>query len=275
MGFDLRDAPVVVVKSSSSFEDVSRTFKLIEDYIKVVIGRKKFLIKLSFVHAYNPLSATLVEAVEVILNFICSNFNVSEVIIAETPALGFFNDAVRNFGYDRLRQKYGVELLDLSEFSYKVVALRDEYRGVYEVGVSKALMDKSFVRISLCRAKTHNTVVVTLSIKNVVFDSIRKGYRFSMYRGYLAMNYNLAKIVAMVMPDLGVVNSVIGMEGNGPVSGTKKRWEAVFTSINLVNLDSLAVYTTGFNLEDITYTSRLSGATEKQMLEGSRLLGMM
>jgi uncharacterized protein (DUF362 family) len=109
MDFDLRCAPVAVVRSSSSFEGVSKVLKLIEDYIRVV-GRRKFLVKPNFVSAYNPLSATPVEAVEAILDFIFSNFNVSEVIIAETPAMGSFNDAIRNFGYDRLRQRYNVEL---------------------------------------------------------------------------------------------------------------------------------------------------------------------
>ena len=254
MSFDLRSAPVAVVRSSSSFEGVPKALKLIEDYIRAVVGgRRKFLIKPNFVSAYNPLSATPVETVEAILDFIYSNFNVSEVIIAETSAMGSFNDAVRNFGYDRLRQRYSVELLDLSEFGYEVVALRDEHGGVYEVKISKALMDKSFVRTSPCRAKTHDTVVVTLSIKNVVFGGIRKGDRGSMHRGYLTINYNLAKIATMVMPDLGVVDGVIGMEGNGPVSGREKRWGAVFASVNPVNLDSLVAYAMGFNPEDIGY----------------------
>jgi uncharacterized protein (DUF362 family) len=131
--------------------------------------------------------------------------------------------------------------------------LRDEYGGVYEVGVFKALMDKSFVRISPCRAKTHDTVVVTLSIKNVVFGGIRKGNRGSMQRGYLTINYNLAKIATIVMPDLGIVDGVVGMEGNGPVSGREKKWGAIFASVNSVNLYSLVAYAMGFNPEDIGY----------------------
>jgi uncharacterized protein (DUF362 family) len=254
MSVGLRDAPVAVVRSSNSFDGVLKALNLVEGDVRVVVGdRRRFLIKPNFVSAYNSLSATPVETVEALLEFIYSNFNVSEVIITETPAMGSFYNAIRNFGYDRLRQRYNVEFLDLSEFGYEVVTLRDEYGGIYKVQVSKALMDRGFVRISSCRAKTHDTVVVTLSIKNAVFGGIRKGDRASMHRGYLTINYNLAKIATMVMPDLGVVDGVVGMEGNGPVSGTAKSWGAVFASANLVNLDSLVAYAMGFNPEDIGY----------------------
>jgi uncharacterized protein (DUF362 family) len=254
MSVGLRDVPVAVVRSSNSFDGVLKALNLVEGDVRVVVGyRRRFLIKPNFVSAYNSLSATPVETVEALLEFIYSNFNVSEVIITETPAMGSFYNAIRNFGYDRLRQRYNVEFLDLSEFGYEVVTLRDEYGGIYKVQVSKALMDRGFVRISLCRAKTHDTVVVTLSIKNAVFGGIRKGDRASMHRGYLTINYNLAKIATMVMPDLGVVDGVVGMEGNGPVSGTAKSWGAVFASANLVNLDSLVAYAMGFNPEDIGY----------------------
>ena len=254
MSVGFRDVPVAVVRSSNSFDGVLKALNLVEGDVRVVVGdRRRFLIKPNFVSAYNSLSATPVETVEALLEFIYSNFNVSEVIITETPAMGSFYNAIRNFGYDGLRQRYNVEFLDLSEFGYEVVTLRDEYGGIYKVQVSKALMDRGFVRISPCRAKTHDTVVVTLSIKNAVFGGIRKGDRASMHRGYLTINYNLAKIATMVMPDLGVVDGVVGMEGNGPVSGTAKSWGAVFASANLVNLDSLVAYAMGFNPEDIGY----------------------
>ncbi len=72
-----------------------------------------------------------------------------------------------------------------------------------------------------------------------------------MRRGYSSINYNIALLTTKMMPDLGVVDGVVGMKGNGAVSGEPKKWGVVFASTNPVNLDAAVAYDMGFNPRDI------------------------
>ncbi len=246
---------VAIVRSNNHFEGVLRALKLIDDDIREAVnGRKKFLIKPNFVSTVVYLSATPRETVDAILNYIFENYNVSEVLITESPATTRAEEGYRNYGYYDLKKKYPeIEFSDLDDYEQVEYKLVDERGEEFTVYVSKILLDKNFVKISPCRAKTHDTVVVTLSIKNMVMGGIKRGFKPKMHRGYYSINYNIALLATKLMPDLGVVDGVISMEGDGPVHGEPKKWGVVFASTNPVNLDVTVAYAMGFNPEDIGY----------------------
>ncbi|MEM0026965.1 MAG: DUF362 domain-containing protein [Ignisphaera sp.] len=246
---------VSIVRTFDHYKGSLSALELIEKEIREAVGnRKKFLIKPNFVSTRTYLAATPIETIEAILQFILSRFEPSEILIGESPAMGSLKDALKNFGYYRIKDLYGkIEFVDLDDFDQQRFVLIDENGKEFEVYVSKLLLDKNFVRISPCRAKTHDTVIVTLSIKNVVMGSIKRGWKHEMHRGYLSINYNIAKLATYMIPDLGLVDGVEAMEGNGPISGTQKRWGVVFASTNPVNLDAVVSYAMGFNPADIGY----------------------
>ncbi len=245
---------VSVVRSLDSREGVIQALKLIQDNILSSLGDgRKFLIKPNFVSTFNELAATPKACVEGILEFLYEHFNVSEILIGEAPALGSFEDAVRNFGYLELRKRYReVELVDLDDYGHEEITLEDG-RGRFTIPVSKLALSEDFIRISPCRPKTHDTVIVTLTIKNVVVGSIRKGYKSRIHRGWLEINYDIAMLATKLMPHLGVIDGTTGMEGNGPVSGTPKKWGVILASTNPVSLDAATSYAMGFNPRDIGY----------------------
>lgn len=245
---------VSIVRSHDSYEGTIQALKLIRDEILSSFGnRRRFLIKPNFVSTYNELAATPRACVEGILEFLYENFNVSEVLIGEVPALGSFEDAIQNFGYPKLKKRYReVEFIDLDDYDHEDVVLEDG-RGRFSIPVSKLALSDKFIRISPCRPKTHDTVIVTLTIKNVVVGSIRKGYKSRIHRGYLEINYDIAMLATKLMPHLGVIDGTMGMEGNGPVSGTPKKLGVVLASTNPVSLDAAASYAMEFNPRDIGY----------------------
>ncbi|MEM2145825.1 MAG: DUF362 domain-containing protein [Candidatus Jordarchaeaceae archaeon] len=101
---------------------VKRALNLIENDIhRILPSKARILIKPNFVSAYDPPSATPVECVEEILKFLIEIVNPKEVIISESPTIGSFEEAVRRYGYSVLKDKYGVELLDLDGYGYDVV----------------------------------------------------------------------------------------------------------------------------------------------------------
>ncbi|MCD6312209.1 MAG: DUF362 domain-containing protein [Thaumarchaeota archaeon] len=245
---------VSIVRSYDSHEGVVQALKLIQEDILSSFGDgRKFLIKPNFVSVFNELAVTSKACVEGILEFLYGHFDVSEILIGEAPALGSFEDAIRNFGYLELKKKYReVELVDLDDYGHEEIVLEDR-RGKFTIPVSKLMLSEDFIRISPCRPKTHDTVIVTLTIKNVVVGSIRKGYKSRIHRGWLEINQDIAMLATKLMPHLGVIDGITGMEEDGPVSGTPKKWGVIFASTNPVSLDAAASYAMGFDPRDIGY----------------------
>ncbi len=247
---------VSIVKDYDRFNGVKVSLKLILDEIRGRLGnRDRVLVKPNFVSVYNPLCATHVNAVDSLIEFFLENFNISEVLVAEAPAQGSFYRGLINYGYLRLKEKYRgvIEFLDLNSDDIEYVSIYDEEGNLFNIRIAKTLLDKSLFKISICRPKTHDTVVVTLSIKNLAVGAPIREDKPKIHQNYFFINLNIAVLARHVYPDLGVIDGYEGMEGEGPVYGTPKPWRTYFASTNPLHLDSLVAYCMGFNSYDIGY----------------------
>jgi uncharacterized protein (DUF362 family) len=237
---------------------LKKSLNLIEDDVRRILpGKARILIKPNFVSAYNPPSATPVECVDEVLEFLLTLTNPKEIIVSESPTIGSFGEAARRYGYMGLKDKYGVELYDLDGYGYEEVEIADSRGAPLTIPVSKLVLESNF-RVSPVRPKTHDVVVVTLTIKNMVVGSVKRGYRRLIHQGYWQINYNIARIAVKVMPHLAVVDGYEAMEENGPVHGNLRRWGVYFASTNPVSLDSAVAFAMGFNPSDIGYLYLLS-----------------
>jgi uncharacterized protein (DUF362 family) len=237
---------------------LKKSLNLIEDDVRRILpGKARILIKPNFVSAYNPPSATPVECVDEVLEFLLTLTNPKEIIVSESPTIGSFGEAARRYGYMGLKDKYGVELYDLDGYGYEEVEISDSRGAPLTIPVSKLVLESNF-RVSPVRPKTHDVVVVTLTIKNMVVGSVKRGYRRLIHQGYWQINYNIARIAVKVMPHLAVVDGYEAMEENGPVHGNLRRWGVYFASTNPVSLDSAVAFAMGFNPSDIGYLYLLS-----------------
>ncbi len=243
---------VSIVKSQDHAFGTLQALKLLEGQFPRHV--EKVLIKPNFVSALNRFSGTHVDCVAGILRYLEENVGPKEVMISESPAVGSFEQALRNYEYGKLKAEFpNVELVDLGSLEYRDVELTDDDGNTFSVPVASVALDRSVLKISPVPPKTHDTVVVTLSVKNLVMGSIMRGYRRSMHRGYLAINRNIAKLFTMMGPCCGVVDGIDGMEGDGPVFGVSKKWGYVFASCNCVALDRLVSSAMGFNPDDVGY----------------------
>jgi len=223
-----------------------------------VVKSKSIVIKINMVSPTNILSMTPPDAVEFLLRILREDYGYSgEIIIAEGSAgdtwLGF-----RRGGFDSIARKFDAELFDLHEDDFYSVEVFNHRLETFEIPVSKLLVDSDAL-ISICRAKTHDTVVVTLSIKNVAVGGIvGVGNRSRIHQGYRAINLNIAILGAIMFPDYAVVDGRVGMQGDGPVWGYEKEWGYVFSSNNALCLDAIVAESMGFNPINIGYLYYLS-----------------
>jgi len=243
---------VALVRSRGHYEGVQEALMLIKDQVAQGIkGKKKVLVKPNFVSARVQLSATPVEAVRAVLDLV-TQYHSGKIIIAEGPAISTFQEGLRNFGYLRLRDEYDVEFIDLNEDEPGEVEILNSHLKPISVHVARTVVESDY-RISVTRPKTHDEVIVTLSIKNTAVGSLLKGDKSRIHQGYKAINLNLARISKLTLPHLGVIDGFIGMEGNGPVSGTPINFRIAAASLDPVALDAVVAEAMGFNPQDVGY----------------------
>ena len=233
-----------------------------EREIREGIRGKRVVIKPNLVWDSNPLCATHPDAVRGVLDFL-KPFHKGTVIVAEstaspkgTPAL--FDD----YGYRPLEKEYNARLADLNADRYRVEWIRADNGFPLDIKIIDTFLDPDNYIISLARMKTHDCVVATLTMKNMLMASplnVVKGHpdyvqnqfeKAKMHQGgLLGINYNMFLMAGKVRPRLAIIDGVEGMEGNGPAGGT-----AVQHGVMLAGLDPVAVDRIGIELMGIEYT---------------------
>ncbi|HLF32749.1 MAG TPA: DUF362 domain-containing protein [Cyclobacteriaceae bacterium] len=238
--------------------------------IKKAIGNKRILIKPNNVSIDRQLAATHVDTIEGILEFLKSIGKTENVIIAESAAGGATFNGFENFGYFGLEKKYKVKFVDLDQEKNEVVRVFDEkdFRP-HAVRTSSLMLDPDTYLISSARMKTHDRVLATLSLKNIVFGSFIKdpGFGWGPNRkegtrndkpiahgsGYRAINYNLFTLARILHPHLAVIDGFDGMEGNGPGNGTPVDHRICVASTDWLAADRVGIELMGIDFANVGY----------------------
>jgi uncharacterized protein (DUF362 family)/NAD-dependent dihydropyrimidine dehydrogenase PreA subunit len=108
------------------------------------------------------------------------------------------------------------------------------------VGVSRAILDADVV-ISLPKFKTHGLTVVTGAIKNS-YGFLPGAQKATLHRiSGCAEKFHRAivEVFRLRVPDLFIVDAVVGMEGNGPASPDLRDIGLILASDNAVAMDAV------------------------------------
>ena len=260
---------VALTTGNQRAEMAFQGLKTFEKSIATAIGNKRVVIKPNNVAIDNQLAASHPENLEGILEFLKS-IGKTDVVIAESAANGPTLEGFSNYGYDRVASKYGARLLDLDQQGFEIVHCFDETDfGPHPCRMSKVLLDPNNFIISAAKFKTHDRVVATLSLKNIVVGAPIKdaGFRWgpgakpgakndkpmTHGNGFRGINYNLYALAPRLHPHLSVIDGLEGMEGEGPVGGTPVKHHVCVVSEDWLAADRVAVELMGINFADIGY----------------------
>jgi uncharacterized protein (DUF362 family) len=256
---------VSLTTGSSRSDMVFRALQPFSDEVREAIGDKRVIIKPNNVSINIQLASTHADTIEGVLEFLKSINKLENTVIAESAANGSTFEGFSNFGYTRLADKYKVKLIDLDREQYDILYVFDEkdFRP-HAVRTSHILLNPDSYIISLARMKTHDRVVATLSLKNIVFGAPIKdlGFTYSSKSkprakidkpivhgsGFRGINYNLYTLARQLHPHLAVIDGFQGMEGNGPNDG-----QVVDHRICIAGTDWLATDRVGIELMGIDF----------------------
>lgn len=227
---------------------MAKALNLIAERIDVSKA-ENILIKPNFVTTHDQSAATHADAVRGVLEFLRERTS-KPITIGESAALGRASQGYSNYGFLPLVKEFNVRLVDFDDGDYVEVEAFDKKFRPMSLHLSKTTMESDF-RISVCPPKTHDNVVVTLSLKNIVVGSLQR--KRAIHQGYPAMNVNLYQMAKHVAPHLSLIDGYTGMEGNGPVGGKDVDMRLAVASTDFVAADSLAAHLMGFDPEKIGY----------------------
>jgi len=248
-------------------------FRALQPFSKQVrqaIGDKRVVIKPNNVNINIQLASTHADTIEGVLEFLKSIGKLKNAVIAESAANGPTFEGFSNFGYNRLADKYNVKLVDLDQDKYDILYVFDEkdFRP-HPVRTSHLMLDLDSYIISVARMKTHDRVVATLSLKNIVLGAPIKdaGFTYGSNRkpgakidkpivhgsGFRGINYNIYSLARQLHPHLAVIDGFDGMEGNGPNSGTPVDHRICVASTDWLAADRVGIELMGIDFARVGY----------------------
>jgi uncharacterized protein (DUF362 family) len=265
---------VSLVRGEDRHKLIYESLMLIDRELAPALKRKKYvLIKPNLTSNVKQLAATHADTLRGILDYLGPRFK-GPVIVAEASS-GNTMDGFENFKYRQLITEYRslkVELIDLNrEGKYVASPLIDANLQMFPVRLAARLMDPDAFILSASIPKTHNTVVATMGVKNMVMgaplhglgatyesrngtdkwhDKVKfhTGMEIPTLGAHL-MNYNLFLTAQKLAPFWGatVIDGLEGMEGSGPVSGTPVPSGIAIASLDYVAADRVGVEAMGID----------------------------
>jgi uncharacterized protein (DUF362 family) len=242
--------------------------------------RHHVVVKPNLVSPYSPNGNTHIDALRTVLKIVRAHY-VGRLSVAEGCATRCTATAFQHLGFDLVAREFDAQLVDLnSDQSIKIPVL-DRHGRELALPVARTVAE-SDCRISLCIPKTHDYVMVTLGIKNMVMGSMVNCAAFggreagswpyptfkdtaevgqggngkdAMHQGYPMMNVNLALIARHVLPHMTVLDGSVGMEGSGPVHGEPVPWDIAIAGAGALDVDAFAAGLMGFSVEEVGYLS--------------------
>ncbi len=262
-----RRSAVALVRGDDRRRNIHDVLVAIDDQIRPVLQRKEYVvIKPNLVSTTNQLAATHADALRGILDYLAPRFR-GPVIIAESSA-GETRNGFEHFYYDRVvveHRSQKVSLVDLNEEArYETIPLVDFDLHPAPVRLAARLLDPRAFVICSAMPKTHDTVVATMAVKNMVLgaplhSAPKETPKWSDKRRYHVglrqTHWNMLLTVQKMQPHWGaaVIDGFEGMEGEGPSSGTAVASRLAIASTDFVAADRIGVETMGINPNWVGY----------------------
>lgn len=228
----------IVECKSYNQKQVDKAIKKSLELIDFHIGKnKKVLIKPNIVVTNaKHLEATVTN--KAIIESVCKILrkNKCQIFIGESSFTDT-SDCFREYGLDKLAKKYNAKLLIFEQD--KLVRIYNPHAKILNsFPISKTLKEADLI-INLPKLKTHLLTKYTGAVKNL-YGVIPGGLKQRLHnKAHGERNFSnlLLDIYEEIHPQLNIIDGIIGMEGQGPTSGTPVKSNLILCSKNAITLD--------------------------------------
>lgn len=215
---------------------------------------KKILLKPNMVEYRDGRPLTTNPAIIQVAVGLLSYLGAKEIVVADGPAEFRDTEFLLNAtGVGPMCAKLGVKFVDLNMDSLVKVDNEHGFTPIKTFLMPKSVMDADLV-VSLPKLKTHQWAGMTCSMKNL-FGTI-PGRKYGWPKNILhkvGIDVTIMDIMHMVKPCFALVDAVIAMEGNGPLSGTARNSGYVVAGCDLAAVDATCARTMQFDPLNMLY----------------------
>ncbi len=165
-----------------------------------------------------------------------------EVVVAEGP--GHRRDTeilVENTGLRRILDGLEVPFIDLNVDEVREMTLPANFTGFGQLMMGRTVLDADLF-VSVAKLKTHHWAGATLTMKNLfgtVPGSVYGWPKNPLH--YKGIDRSILDLWHAISPGFGIIDGIVGMEGDGPIMGSAKASGVMFMGDHLPALDATAV----------------------------------
>lgn len=188
----------------------------------------------------------------------------AEVLVGEGPGHHRDTEGVVEWsGLRPLLRETGARFIDLNIADTAAVTLRDDFSGLGRLHLPRVLRGVDLV-VSVAKMKTHHWVGATLTMKNLF--GVVPGAVYGWPKNPLhhaGISRCVVDLWRTLEPGFGIVDGIVGMQGDGPIMGDPVDSGVVVMGPHLPAVDSVAASLMGIDparLEVLSVVGRL-GAT--------------
>ncbi|KUK56403.1 MAG: Uncharacterized protein XD79_0138 [Atribacteria bacterium 34_128] len=228
-----------VIISDTQNNEISEIIKNVFEIfgVKDKVKGKKVLVKPNLLGAFPPERGVTTDP-RVIYAIVqeLKNCRSKEIVVGDNSG---------SIHFDPLKIAKITGILDASDGCYsniakEVVEVKVESKFIEELFISKIVKEADYV-INVPKFKTHSLTTITGAIKNMfgIIPGGKKAKLHTITRSIKGFAELLVDIYQIRIPDLNIMDAIIGMEGVGPTNGKTRVINKIISSDNGISLDSV------------------------------------
>ena len=179
-------------------------------------------------------------------------------------------DVVARSGLAEALAGVDAPFVDLNAAAMRRVTLRSHYTDLGELWLPTPVVDADVV-VSMPKMKTHHWAGVTLSLKNLFGTLPGRVYGWPKnILHWAGIERSILDIAGAVRPSYAIIDGIVGMEGNGPISGEPVESGVLVFADDPVAADTIGASLMGSDPERIPYITeagRFLGQTDRDRIQ--------
>jgi len=247
--------PVVSLVKITDIHASLRKALALCDGLKGWSAQEKILIKPNILEwdyelPFPPFGVVTTSAVMFALVKILAEAGFSNLTIAEgTPlpyAKGKGHAVYKTLGYDKLKEAYGVELVDIDEEKFGEVDF-----GAFQLSIAQRALEADKI-ITVPVLKTHSGCVLSLGIKNLKGLIDRKSKRFC-HHAEMDLETIFPRLMEKLPVALNVIDGVFALDRGPSHIGKAHRKDLLLASADAYACDAVGAEVLGYGVNDVPH----------------------
>jgi len=202
------------------------------------VAGKRILLKpnLLFYRSENDPAAIHPQLIVGIISYLQAH-GASEIVLMENPGKQKVPAIIEAMKIGGTLKALHVPYLDFADYRAKELGSECKFR---QLTLAREFEEFDLV-IDLAKAKTHAMMTLTLAVKNLfglISSADRLGWHLAVGSDYDRFADLLLDLYLTVRPHISIIDGIVGMESNGPGSGTPAERDFLAASTDALALDA-------------------------------------